>query len=137
MDEWRDDGTGWPGLKLAGVADHEQTDCAAIVGVSRIIFLVGELNVQRERGYGNSPMSPNSPMMLPNTSTTSILTKRFGSAASASAAVDPVMPTQTPQRRLHTPTVRPPQKSAKPVKVGWSLPFHREHERGGRGVPVK
>jgi len=34
--------------------------------------------------------------MLPKTSTTSILTKRFGSAASASAAVAPVTPTQTP-----------------------------------------
>lgn len=53
-------------------------------------------------------------MILPKTSTTKILTNRFGSAASDSAAVDPVIPTQTPQRRLHAPTVRPPQKRAKP-----------------------
>jgi len=60
-------------------------------------------------------MSPNNPMMLPNTSTTRILTKRLGSAASATAAVAPVTPTLRPQRRLQVPTVRPPQKSAKPV----------------------
>lgn len=65
-------------------------------------------------GYrkGYTPMSPNKPRMLPKTSTMRILTKRFGSAASASAAVAPVMPTETPQRRLHTPTVSPPQKMA-------------------------
>lgn len=61
-------------------------------------------------------MSPNKPMMLPKTSTTKILTKRLGSAASARAAVAPVMPTQTPQRRLQAPTVRPPQNSANPVR---------------------
>ena len=43
-----------------------------------------------------------------------IFTNRLGSAASANAAVDPVIPTDTPQRRLHAPTVRPPQKIAKP-----------------------
>ena len=53
--------------------------------------------------------------MLPKTSTMRILTNRFGSPASDSAAVDPVIPTDTPQRRLHTPTVSPPQKIAKPM----------------------
>ena len=57
-------------------------------------------------------MRPKRPIMLPKTSTMRILMKRLGSAASARAAVDPVMPTQTPHRRLHAPTVRPPQKSA-------------------------
>ena len=60
-------------------------------------------------------MRPNRPIMLPNTSTIRILTKRLGSAASAKAAVAPVIPTETPQRRLQEPTVRPPQKSAKPA----------------------
>lgn len=54
--------------------------------------------------------------MLPNTSTTRIFTNKAGSAASARAAVDPVMPTQTPQSRLHAPTVRPPQNSANPIQ---------------------
>ena len=58
-------------------------------------------------------------MMLPKTSTTRILTNRLGSAASAIAAVEPVIPTEIPHRRLHTPTVRPPQKMAKPeVETG-------------------
>lgn len=59
-------------------------------------------------------MSPKSPRILPNTSTMRILTKRFGSAASPSAAVAPVMPTETPHIRLQAPTVSPPQKMAKP-----------------------
>ena len=46
-----------------------------------------------------------------------IFTNKFGSAASASAAVEPVMPTETPQRRLQKPTVRPPQKIAKPEVI--------------------
>jgi hypothetical protein len=62
----------------------------------------------------NAPIRPNSPKILPNTSTTRILTNRLGSAASAMAAVDPVMPTQAPQRRLQAPTVRPPQNMANP-----------------------
>lgn len=49
-----------------------------------------------------------------HTSTIRILTKSCGSAASAKAAVEPVIPTETPHRRLQIPTVRPPQKSAKP-----------------------
>ena len=61
-----------------------------------------------------SPINPNRPRILPKTSTMRILTNKFGSAASARAAVEPAIPTQIPQRRLHTPTVMPPQKMAKP-----------------------
>ncbi len=57
---------------------------------------------------------PKRPMIDANTSTTSIRTKRVGSAASEIAAVAPVIPTATPQRRLHTPTVKPPQNNEKP-----------------------
>jgi len=64
----------------------------------------------------HSPINPNRPKILPKTSTTRIFTNKSGSAASDRAAVDPVMPTQTPQRKLHAPTVRPPQKRANPVK---------------------
>lgn len=39
-------------------------------------------------------------------------TYREGSAASASAAPLPLMPTAIPQTRLQPPTVRPDQKSA-------------------------
>ena len=53
-------------------------------------------------------------MIDANTSTTSIRTKRVGSAASEMAAVAPVTPTAIPQRRLHTPTVKPPQNNEKP-----------------------
>ena len=63
--------------------------------------------------------------MLPNTSTIKILTNKFGSAASAMAAVEPVMPTETPQRRLHAPTVRPPQKSAKPERGQCAISLRR------------
>lgn len=41
---------------------------------------------------------------------------RVGSAASANAALLPLMPTATPQMRLHIPTVRPDQNNAYPVK---------------------
>lgn len=39
-------------------------------------------------------------------------TYRLGSAASANAALLPLIPTETPQIRLHMPTSKPPQKSA-------------------------
>ena len=68
------------------------------------------------RDSRDSPIKPNKPNTLPNTSTTRTLTKSVGSAASARAAVLPAMPTQRPQKRLQTPTVRPPKKSAKPTK---------------------
>jgi hypothetical protein len=40
-----------------------------------------------------------------------------GSAASARAALLPLMPTQTPQIRLHIPTVNPAQNRAYPVNM--------------------
>lgn len=43
------------------------------------------------------------------------MTYREGSAASASAALLPLMPTQTPQIKLHMPTVMPAQNNAYPV----------------------
>lgn len=45
------------------------------------------------------------------------VTHSEGSAASARAALLPLMPTQTPQIRLHMPTVNPAQNSAYPVKM--------------------
>jgi hypothetical protein len=44
-------------------------------------------------------------------------THSAGSAASASAALLPLMPTQTPQIRLHIPTVNPAQNRAYPVNM--------------------
>ena len=38
-----------------------------------------------------------------------------GSAASAKAALLPLMPTETPQTKLHMPTVKPAQNKANPV----------------------
>ena len=73
---------------------------------------------KQDRFSLRSPINPNKPRMLPKTSTTRILTNRVGSAASARAAVEPVIPTQTPQRRLQAPTVMPPQKTAKPNAYG-------------------
>ena len=75
--------------------------------------------------YKNAPMRPNKPMILPKTSTMRIFTNKSGSAASASAAVEPAIPTEIPQRRLHTPTVRPPQNSANP-----GLAAKRDHASG-------
>ena len=69
---------------------------------------------ERIRNTWYSPINPNRPRILPKTSTTRILTNKFGSAASARAAVEPVIPTQIPQSKLHAPTVIPPQKTAKP-----------------------
>ena len=77
-------------------------------------------------------MRPNKPMILPKTSTMRIFTNKSGSAASASAAVDPAIPTEIPHRRLHTPTVRPPQKSAYPA-----LELSKEPWSAMRHVPVK
>lgn len=54
------------------------------------------------------------PRTLPKISTMRILTNSAGSDASERAAVAPVMPTETPHSRLQSPTVRPPQNSAKP-----------------------
>lgn len=52
-------------------------------------------------------MTPKRPMALPKISTMRIFTKRLGFCASAKAAPLPTMPTQTPQKRLDRPTVRP------------------------------
>ncbi len=41
-------------------------------------------------------------------------THKLGSAASASAALLPLIPTETPHIKLHMPTVRPDQKRAYP-----------------------
>jgi hypothetical protein len=61
----------------------------------------------------NNPIiSPKSPNTLLKISITSTFTNSVLSAASASAALDPLMPTLTPQIRLHMPTVTPDQKSA-------------------------
>ena len=77
-------------------------------------------------------INPNSPKTELNISITSILTNlgitvsfnelrkanlycltyKLGSAASASAALLPLMPTETPHIRLHIPTVNPDQKRA-------------------------
>jgi hypothetical protein len=62
------------------------------------------------------PMSPKRPRMEPKTSTMRMRTNKPGSAASEIAAVEPVMPTVIPQKRLQRPTVRPPQKRAYPIQ---------------------
>lgn len=67
-------------------------------------------------------MSPKSPIMEPKISMTRTLTKSWASAASATAQVAPVIPTQTPQAKLATPTVSPAQKSAYPGYM-CDLPF--------------
>lgn len=45
----------------------------------------------------------------------SVRTYKLGSAASARAALEPLIPTDTPQTKLQAPTRRPDQKRAKPV----------------------
>lgn len=77
-------------------------------------------NSQRTLTVNSPIISPNKPNTEPKISMTKTLTKSCGSCASASAALEPVMPTQMPQRRLQMPTVRPPQKMAKPgVRDRW------------------
>lgn len=61
-------------------------------------------------------MSPNKPKMLLNTSITKILTNKLGSEASASAALEPEIPTPIPQSRLQQPMIKPPQNNENPVK---------------------
>lgn len=55
------------------------------------------------------PVSFDLPLLFP------MSTHSAGSAASANAALDPLMPTLTPHTRLHMPTSKPAQNSAKPV----------------------
>ena len=78
------------------------------------MVVVKMISGEKQGREKNAPINPNSPKILPNTSTTRILTNKSGSAASARAAVEPATPTQRPQSKLHAPTVRPPQKRAKP-----------------------
>ena len=58
-----------------------------------------------------------------------IWTYSVGSAASASAALLPLMPTHTPQIKLHMPTVIPAQNSAYPVN--WFDPDERSFASEG------
>lgn len=59
-------------------------------------------------------MSPNNPIALPKISTIKIFTNNAGFAASAKAAPDPTMPTQTPHTKFTIPTVRPAPNSMYP-----------------------
>lgn len=64
----------------------------------------------------NKPtIKPKRPKMEPKISTTRILTNKALSLASAMAALAPVIPTETPQIKLQTPTVNPAQNKAYPV----------------------
>ena len=64
----------------------------------------------------NKPtIKPKRPKTEPKISITRILTNNEESAASETAAVDPVIPTATPQIKLLTPTVIPAQNKEKPV----------------------
>ena len=57
---------------------------------------------------GKQPFSPQS-------SQKQLSTYKLESAASANAALLPLMPTETPHIKSHMPTVRPDQKRAYPV----------------------
>lgn len=57
-------------------------------------------------------ITPNRPIAEAKISMMRILTKSEGLAASANAAPEPTTPTQTPQKRLHKPTVSPPPNIA-------------------------
>ena len=61
------------------------------------------------------PIKPNKPKIELKISMTNILTNNVGSAASAKAALLPVIPTLTPHNKLQIPTVKPPQNNEKPV----------------------
>lgn len=52
-------------------------------------------------------MRPNRPIALANISMIRIRTNNDEFCASAKAAPDPTRPTQTPQNRLHKPTLKP------------------------------
>lgn len=85
---------------------------------TRVILVVGKTTQEISEALPamrRPTMRPKSPRTEPKISMTRILTNRAESAASATAAVDPVIPTQIPQTRLPRPTVRPAQKSEKPV----------------------
>lgn|ERR1700722_4094027 len=105
MHEWRQSFRNGGTPEFIRPTDDEQTHC------TKPNWLVGN---RRQTKMSYIPINPKRPMILPNTSTTRIFTNRVGSAASASAAFDPAIPTEMPQSRLHTPTVIPPQNSANP-----------------------
>lgn len=58
----------------------------------------------------NATISPNMGMILEKISTIKILMNNCPSAASATAALAPVIPTDAPPMRLQRPVVMPPQK---------------------------
>jgi len=60
-------------------------------------------------------ISPNKPIIDPKISTTSTLTNKDASAASAKAALEPEIPTQIPQARSEKPTHKPAQNNEKAV----------------------
>jgi hypothetical protein len=62
-------------------------------------------------------MTPNKPIALPNISTIRILTNNDEFCASANAAPEPTIPTQTPQKRLDQPTVMPAPNIANPAST--------------------
>ena len=104
MYEWGGYGCGSSAsFERARLSDHQKADFTGYENCRR------QIRIPR-----CSPINPNRPRILPKTSTMRILTNKFGSAASARAAVEPVIPTQIPQSKLHAPTVIPPQKTAKP-----------------------
>lgn len=115
MYEWRHDRLGsccrhWNGTReILRCTNYQEPHCRR-----RLSDRIAPNRRWIQKTSKHAPIKPNSPKILPNTSTMRILTNRLGSAASAIAAVEPVMPTQAPQRRLQAPTVSPPQKMANP-----------------------
>lgn len=80
-----------------------------------IFFFLHQLNSFAFPVISKPMINPNKPKTEPKISMTSILTKREESAASLIAAVDPVIPTATPQIKFDNPTVTPAQNNEYPV----------------------
>jgi hypothetical protein len=118
-----------PNILLRSYLPNEQLASTRFIGWPRLV---------QSKSFAllcmSSPMmSPNSPRIAAKISIVRILTNlkqsvstwegifqstyKDGSAASARAALLPLMPTQTPQIRLHMPTVNPAQNSAYPVNM--------------------
>ena len=70
-------------------------------------FNIIEINTQQLLTCKIETITPNSPMALPKISMINIFTKRLLLWASARAAPDPTIPTQTPHATLQIPTVSP------------------------------
>ena len=87
-DKWRNYGRSGGNccLELIGLADHKEADCVSYS------FLMRALLCEKRHDV---PIRPNRPMILPKTSTIRIFTNMFRLAASARAAVEPVIPTET------------------------------------------